>query len=72
LVHRQISSYCIKKGIEEIAEEEYVQTLTDLIQKKANMLSGENVFVLKQKAATYVIGKGFESELVWDILNDKF
>lgn len=72
LVQKQISSYCIKKGLEEIGEDEYNQTLTDLINKKANTLSEENSFILKQRIATFAIGKGFESELVWNVLNDNF
>ena len=72
LVQRQISSYCIKKGLEEIDEEEYIVTLTNLIDKKSSTLSRDNLFELKQHTANYLIRKGFEGELVWDILNDKF
>ena len=72
LKRRKISAYCIKKGMEEIDEEDYVKTLRGLIDKKRNLLKEKKPFLLKNKLAKYVMGKGYESQLVWLELNKIF
>jgi len=69
LKQHKISSYCIKSGFEEIDEQEYIDTLQSLLNSKLAALNDQNPFIKNQKAARYVIGKGFEPELVWDHLN---
>lgn len=66
LAPHQLSPYCIKKGLAEIDEEEYVQVLEELIEKKAQMLGGLEDFKKKNKAVTYAVGRGFEADLVWE------
>ena len=69
LKHRNISSYCIDKALKEITDEEYKRVVMLLIDRKFNQTSGEE-FIVKNKIARYLIGKGFETELVWSILNN--
>lgn len=70
LKHRNISSYCIDKALEEILDEDYEKVILQLINQKLRQLSGDE-YILKNKIARYVISKGFESELVWSIINNK-
>jgi regulatory protein len=70
LKHRNISPYCIDKALKEISDEEYNCTIQQIIDKKTSQMSGE-VYLVKNKIARHLIGKGFEAELVWSILNDK-
>ncbi len=69
LKQRQISEYCIKKGLEEIEEEAYLKTLEYLIQRKNREISEPDSFKKKGKIAAFVIQKGFESGLVWEYVN---
>ncbi len=69
LKQRQISEYCIKKGMEEIEEEAYLKTLEYWIQRKNREISEPDVFKKKGKIAAFVIQKGFESGLVWEYVN---
>lgn len=69
LVQKGISSYCIKKGFQEIATADYYNKLHTLIEKKSKTLTEENPFLRNQKLARYLIGKGFESEIVWEEIN---
>ena len=69
LKHRNISSYCIDKALKEITDEEYERVIMLLIDRKFDQTSGEE-FIVKNKIARYLIGKGFETELVWSILNN--
>jgi len=69
LKQRQISEYCIKKGMEEIEEDAYLKTLEYWIQRKDCEISEPDSFKKKGKIAAFVIQKGFESRLVWEYIN---
>lgn len=65
----QISDYCIKKGLTEIDEEEYMQTLERLAERKMpDIRKEQNVFARRAKLQRYLTQKGYENELVADIL----
>jgi len=67
LKFRKISEYCIKQGLLEISDAEYLETLKHVIEKKSQQLKSEKKSPLKQrKIASYVISRGFESDLVWE------
>ena len=66
LKRRHISAYCLKKAMAEIEEEDYLKTLDSVLKKKNKVLKEHNLFKRKAKLAKYVIGKGFESSLVWE------
>ncbi len=66
---RDISSYCIRKAMKEIEEDEYQKTLQELLRKRANLIRDNNVFVLKRKIVQHAIRRGFEPELVWNEVN---
>ncbi len=69
LKRRNLSDYCIKKGLEEIDEEEYFLVLQVLLHKKLHSLRTEpNEYIRKKKASEYAMRKGFEGELVWEVL----
>lgn len=74
LKRKQISSVCISIGLKEIDEQEYQQTFEKLFEQKKNSIKEKNHFIKKKKIASYLIQRGFESNLVWDkvaSLNDK-
>lgn len=66
-----ISDYCCRKGLEEIDKEEYIAALESIIEKKATYSLEENTYLKRNKIAAYAISRGFESELVWEIVMDK-
>lgn len=68
LKQKDISDYCIRKGLAEIDDEEYVQTLESLIQKTYEKNKGVQEYQRIAKTAKYIIGRGFEANLVWDQL----
>ena len=70
LKEKGVSDYCIKKGLEEIIEEEYISNMRNLIEKKYTSLKDKNIFTKKKKTAAYLYGKGYESDLIWTHLND--
>lgn len=48
----------------------YQNQLLQLLDKKNKTLKDEDVFIKKNKLAQYLIGKGFEPQLVWESINN--
>jgi len=65
LQQKQVSDYCIKKGLKQIPETDYLATLKKLAEEKWNSLKGEqNLFIKLRKTQDYLLQKGYEYELV--------
>ena len=68
LKQKQITTANIRIGFQEIEDGEYLDTLNRLIEKTWDKNKGVQNFKRVAKTAQYVIGRGFESHLVWDEL----
>ncbi len=72
LKQRQVSEYCIRKGMKVIDEEDYYRTLQQLFEQKSRELKGEkNQFIRKRKLQDYLLQKGYETEHIRELLNRK-
>jgi regulatory protein len=66
-----ISAYCIKKAMKEIDGEEYEKMLKGLAERKWQELRKErSIITRKGKVYRYLVQKGYEREMVTDILNE--
>ncbi|MBM3431755.1 MAG: RecX family transcriptional regulator [Bacteroidetes bacterium] len=63
LKQKRVSDYCIRKGLEEIDEEEYEKVLVRLAAGKYKALTGPDA-MRRQKTQVYLMGRGFEPELI--------
>lgn len=73
LKQKQVSSYCIQKGLSEIDPEEYEKTIRSLAEKKRAELHKERLpRIRKQKVLRYLVQKGYEYDLVNEVLNRDF
>lgn len=63
-----LTKNCIRIGLQEIDDADYLRTIELLIYKKLDQTEEGNIYVKREKLATHVIQKGFEPELVWEIL----
>lgn len=70
LKFRDISAYNIKTALKEIDEEEYIATLYELATKKNNTISEENIFKRKKKLVDFLQYRGYESNLIYEAVND--
>jgi regulatory protein len=69
LKQKRVSDYCIKKGLKEIDENDYIKTLDKLAAAKWDTLKGEtNLFVKLRKTQDYLLQKGYESGLIREAL----
>ena len=69
LKQKQVSEYCIKKGLKEIDEADYAKTIEKLAMEKWETIGSEkNVFIKLRKTQDYLLQKGYEHELIKQIL----
>lgn len=65
-----VAGNCIQLALREIDSEEYLATLRKVLSLKADETHDDNLFVRRNKIASFAIRKGFEPELVWENLRD--
>ncbi len=71
LKFRDISEYNIAIGLKEIDEEEYYQTLVEIANKRhQRIITEKNKFKRKKKLIDYLMYQGFETDLIYDIVNE--
>lgn len=66
---KNISKNCIDKGLLQIEKKEYMKVLKDLYLKKRDSLKDTNQFIRKGKIVKHLQQKGFESKLIWELIN---
>lgn len=72
LKRKGISTPCIKIAIAGIDDDEYINAIKDLLTQKKKETKGKNIFRQKALLHTYLIGKGFENDLVYKFINEAF
>lgn len=65
-----LTKNCIQRGLKEIEPADYSKTLKTLIKKKSAEIKEENLYKKRDKVARFVIGKGYEPEMVWEFVRD--
>lgn len=68
LKFKSISIYNINTALCEINENEYLNTLKQLAEKKFLLIKESNSFKKSSKLANYLISKGYETDLVFSII----
>jgi len=66
---RGLSAYCVQKGMNEINPDAYWQTLVELAEKKNATEKESDALIRKQKIVRFLVGKGYEQDLVWEAVN---
>ena len=69
LKQKKVSDYCIRKALEEISSRDYQKTLSKILSDKSKEVTEKNPLKRKYKIAQYAISKGFEPEMVWEMVN---
>lgn len=71
LQQRGIGGYNLEQAMKEIAPDDYRETLAQLIDKKRRSIHDGNPLVVKQKLARYALSKGYEPDLIWQVLGQE-
>ncbi|HSP40944.1 MAG TPA: regulatory protein RecX [Gillisia sp.] len=67
---REISAPLIRIALTEIDDEDYFKTLRELADKKSLLLKEKDPFKKRNKLSNYLLQKGFESSLVYEVTGD--
>ena len=70
LKEKRITSPLIKKALSEISDVDYRKMLVKVLAGKEKTVKEKDPFKRKYKLANYAISRGYESELVWQILGE--
>jgi regulatory protein len=60
-----LTTNCIRIGLREIDQADYLKSLQSIIQKKSEEIDEQNMFVKRNRIARFAMQKGYEPELVW-------
>jgi len=66
-----LTKTCIELGLSEIDNDEYYETLSQLIDVKWENTIESNLFKKKSKICSYLYSRGFESSLINEIIQNK-
>lgn len=66
-IHKEI----IRRSMESIDKDTYLEVLRDLITHHRKLIKAKNQFDLKGKLLRFGLSKGFESHLLYDLLNEE-
>jgi regulatory protein len=66
-----VSKNCIRIGLKEINDNDYIVTLRALLKDKCgSQQENNNIYVLRDRLSKYAIQKGYEPELVWNEIRE--
>ena len=72
LKEKRIEYDYIEFALARISEEDYIEMINLLIEKKAKMLKNNNLFIFRKKIVDSIRIKGYEAGIVWDLVKMKF
>lgn len=67
---KKISAYSINKGMSVIDDDEYIKTAKELIESKSRLIKSKNQWDKINKLKRYLSSKGYETELVHELVGD--
>lgn len=65
-----ISKRCIELGMKEVIEEVYNQNLQDIAEKRFNASKEKDLFRRRHVISKYLMGRGYEPDLIWKVLKE--
>lgn len=70
LKQKRVSNYSIDKALKSLDYEEYLSNIRTLIVSKSLLTKSKNNFEKKIKIQKYLVSKGYEVDLVFDLVNE--
>ncbi len=67
---KRISAYCIKKGMTEIEDDEYIGTLLSILDRNIEKHKSLGLMLAKDRAYKYAMSRGYEANLILENLKD--
>ncbi|MES2809563.1 MAG: regulatory protein RecX [Bacteroidota bacterium] len=70
LKFKKVPDVLIKKALLQIDGDDYFATLTRILQKKAALTAEKDAYKRRYKLQQYAVSRGFESDLILEVLKD--
>jgi regulatory protein len=70
LKFKRVPDVLIKKALQTINGDDYIKALTNVLSRKAAVLNEKDSFKRRYKLQQYAMGRGYESDLVADVLRE--
>jgi regulatory protein len=70
LKFKKVSDPLIKKALQSINGDDYLQMLQKVIEKKSTLLSEREPYKRKYKLQQYALSRGYENDLIADVLKN--
>ena len=70
LIQKGIEKKLIEEALNQTQDDAYRQHLIDILKTKAKTVKASSDFEKKRKLAAYAMQKGFEGNLVWEVLKE--
>lgn len=67
---KKIKKETIAFAINQLDDKDYIKTINALINSKNKKYKEPNLFKKKSKIANYLYNKGFETDIIWDCINE--
>ena len=67
---KKVPDVLIKKALQTIAGDDYLQTLEKILTKKAALVKEKEPFKRKYKLQQYALSRGYENDLIHDVLKE--
>ena len=70
LKFKKVSDVLIRKALNNINGDDYLQVLQQILQKKARLLTEKDPYKRKYKLHQYALSRGYENDLISDVLKN--
>jgi regulatory protein len=70
LKSKKVSDYCIRKSLSAISDEDYLRTLKKLKAQQESKVKIKDERIRRYKIAQHLASRGFEQDLVWQVMGD--
>lgn len=67
---KRVPEKLIQKSLNQIEDDAYLKTLSDLLAKKSALVDEKNSYKRRYKLSQYAASRGFESDLISDLLKN--
>ena len=70
LKFRNISTYNIKTALKEIDETDYIQSVYEITERRNEVITETNSYKRKKKLIDFLMRKGYETDLIYKVVNE--
>jgi regulatory protein len=70
LKFRDITAYNINTALKEIDEETYLNTITEIAEKRNRLIKESDIYKRKKKLSDFLMRKGYEFELIYSTVTE--